>query len=78
MSKSKIIVLNFGGQYDQLIVRRVRELGVYAELHNCDTNLDEINLDNLAGIILTGGPQSVNDENSLRTCLLYTSPSPRD
>ncbi len=67
MSKSKIIVLNFGGQYDQLIVRRVRELGVYAELHNCDTNLDEINLDNLAGIILTGGPQSVNDENSLRT-----------
>lgn len=64
MKKEKILVLNFGGQYDQLIVRRVREMGVYAELHECDTNLSEINLDNLAGIILTGGPQSVNDSES--------------
>ena len=64
MKKEKILVLNFGGQYDQLIVRRVREMGVYAELHECDSNLSEINLDNLAGIILTGGPQSVNDSES--------------
>lgn len=67
MSLNKIFVLNFGGQTDQLIVRRVRELGVYAELHPCDVNLDTLDLDGFAGIILTGGPQSVNDENSLKT-----------
>ena len=66
MSLNKIIVLNFGGQYDQLIVRRVRELGVYAELHSCDVDIDTLDLDGLAGIILTGGPQSVNDKDSLR------------
>lgn len=67
MSLNKIIVLNFGGQTDQLIVRRVRELGVYAELHPCDVDIDSLDLEGLAGIILTGGPQSVNDKNSLRT-----------
>lgn len=66
MSLNKIIVLNFGGQTDQLIVRRVRELGVYAELHPCDVDIDSLDLDDLAGVILTGGPQSVNDENSLK------------
>ena len=66
MSLNKIIVLNFGGQYDQLIVRRIREIGVYAELHPCDVDIDTLDLDGLAGIILTGGPQSVNDEDSLR------------
>lgn len=66
MSLNKIIVLNFGGQTDQLIVRRVRELGVYAELHPCDVDLDSLDLEGLAGIILTGGPQSVNDKDSLR------------
>lgn len=66
MSKSKIIVLNFGGQYDQLIVRRVRELGVYTELHDCDTDLSKIDMKELAGIILTGGPQSVFDQTSLK------------
>lgn len=66
MSLNKIIVLNFGGQYDQLIVRRVRELGVYAELHSCDVDIDKLDLEGLAGIILTGGPQSVNDKDSLR------------
>ena len=66
MSLNKIIVLNFGGQTDQLIVRRVRELGVYAELHPCDVDIDSLDLEGLAGIILTGGPQSVNDKESLR------------
>ena len=67
MSLSKILVLNFGGQTDQLIVRRVRELGVFAELHPCDVDIDTLDLDNLAGIILTGGPQSINDKESLKT-----------
>lgn len=66
MKKDKIIVLNFGGQYDQLIVRRVREMGVYAELFDCDTKIEDIDFENVAGIILTGGPQSVNDKNSLK------------
>ena len=66
MSLNKIFVLNFGGQTDQLIVRRVRELGVYAELHPCDVDIDSLDLENLAGIILTGGPQSVNDNDSLK------------
>ncbi len=66
MSLNKIIVLDFGGQTDQLIVRRVRELGVYAELHPCDITMDSLDLEGLAGIILSGGPQSVNDKESLR------------
>ena len=66
MKKDKIIVLNFGGQYDQLIVRRVREMGVYAELFDCDTPASDLPLEGVAGIILTGGPQSVNDKNSLK------------
>ena len=64
MSKEKILVLNFGGQTDQLIVRRVREMGVFAEIHECDIDINELDLTNLAGIILTGGPQSVNNEDS--------------
>ena len=66
MSKEKILVLNFGGQYDQLIVRRVREMGVYAELHECDEAIENIDTTNLCGIILTGGPQSVNSSDSPR------------
>lgn len=62
MSKSKIIVLDFGGQYDQLIVRRIREMNVFAELHSCDVDLDSLDLTDLSGIILTGGPQSVYAE----------------
>lgn len=66
MAKTKIVVLNFGGQYDQLIVRRVRELGVYAELQDSDVDLNKLDLQNLSGFILTGGPQSVFDEKSLK------------
>lgn len=54
-----IIVLDFGGQYNQLIVRRVREAGVYCELLACDTPIEKLKRDGLVGVILTGGPQSV-------------------
>lgn len=60
----KIIVLDFGGQYNQLIVRRIREAGVYCEIFPCDTAVDTWKGDDLKGIILTGGPQSVYDEQS--------------
>lgn len=57
----KIIVLDFGSQYNQLIVRKVRKLGVYSELLPYDTDLSKI--DNIKGIILSGGPKSVYDND---------------
>ena len=59
-----IIVLDFGGQYNQLIARRVRECGVYCEVKSYKTPIDEIKAKNPKGIIFTGGPNSVYDEKS--------------
>ncbi|MBK5252856.1 MAG: glutamine-hydrolyzing GMP synthase [Peptostreptococcaceae bacterium] len=59
-----ILVLDFGGQYNQLIARRVREFNVYCEVHNYDISIDEIKAKNPKGIVLTGGPNSVYEENS--------------
>lgn len=64
MSQELIIVLDFGGQYKQLIARRVRECNVYCEIHPYTTPLDEIKAKNPKGIILTGGPASVYNEDS--------------
>ena len=61
----KILVLDFGGQYDQLIARRVREQGVFAEIKPYNRiSLDEIKEAGYKGIIFTGGPNSVYDESS--------------
>lgn len=61
----KILVLDFGGQYDLLIARRVREQGVYAEIKPYNKiTLDEIKKEGYKGIIFTGGPNSVYDEKS--------------
>ena len=63
----KILVLDFGGQYDLLIARRVRERGVYAEIKPYDKiKLDEIAREGYKGIIFTGGPNSVYDPASPR------------
>jgi len=59
-----ILVLNFGGQYTNLIARRVRDLGVYSEVKPCDTPLREIGKLNPDGIILSGGPASVYEHNA--------------
>ena len=64
MAHEMIIVLDFGGQYNQLIARRVRECGVYCEVKSYKTPIDEIKAKNPKGIIFTGGPNSVYDENS--------------
>ena len=61
----KIIVLDFGSQYNQLIARRIREFGVYSELHPGDMKLDEIlAMKDVKGIVFSGGPNSVYDENA--------------
>ncbi len=64
MANQLCIVLDFGGQYNQLIARRVRECGVYCEIRNYQTPIDEIRQLDPAGIIFTGGPNSVYDESS--------------
>ena len=60
----KILVLDFGGQYNQLIARRVREQNVFAEVKPYKITLDEIKNAGYKGIIFTGGPNSVYDEQS--------------
>ena len=54
-----VIILDFGGQYKELIARRVRELGVYCEIWPCDTPLEKIRAANPIGVIFTGGPDNV-------------------
>ncbi|WOV93825.1 MAG: glutamine-hydrolyzing GMP synthase [Candidatus Nitrosoabyssus spongiisocia] len=60
----KIIVLDFGSQYSHLICRRIRELSVYAELVDPNISMDTIQKDNVKGIILSGGPNSVYDKGA--------------
>lgn len=62
--QQKILILDFGSQYTQLIARRVRESHVYCELHSHDMRLDEIRSFAPSGIILSGGPKSVYEEGA--------------
>ena len=64
MASQMILVLDFGGQYNQLIARRVRECSVYCEVKPYTTSLEEIKALNPIGIIFTGGPNSVYDPAS--------------
>ena len=66
MKEEIVIVLDFGGQYNQLIARRVRECNVYCEVHPYTISLDQIKEMNPKGIIFTGGPNSVYKEESPR------------
>ncbi len=59
-----VVVLDFGGQYNRLIARRVRENNVYSEVFPYTLSLEEIKKKNPAGIILTGGPNSVNEKDA--------------
>ena len=62
----RILILDFGSQYTQLIARRVREIGVYCELWAWDVTEEQIKGFNPTGIILAGGPESVTENNSPR------------
>ncbi|MFG5977056.1 glutamine-hydrolyzing GMP synthase [Salmonella enterica subsp. enterica serovar Montevideo] len=64
--KHRILILDFGSQYTQLVARRVRELGVYCELWAWDVTEAQIRDFNPSGIILSGGPESTTEENSPR------------
>lgn len=64
MKKELILVLDFGGQYNQLIARRIRECNVYCEVHPYNLSIEKIREMNPKGIIFTGGPNSVYGENS--------------
>jgi len=65
LQQETILVLDFGGQYNQLIARRVRECNVYAIVRPCTISLNEIKAMNPKGIILTGGPESVYKKSAL-------------
>ena len=64
MKKELVIVIDFGGQYNQLVARRVRECNVYCEIYSYKTDLEKIKAMNPKGIILTGGPNSCYEADS--------------
>ena len=64
MEREKVIVLDFGGQYNQLVARRVRECNVYCEIYSYKTDIEKIKQLNPKGIILTGGPNSCYEEGA--------------
>ncbi|CAK8053726.1 GMP synthase [Eupransor demetentiae] len=63
-SLDKVLVLDYGSQYNQLITRRIREMGVFSELRSNKMTLDEIKAYNPKAIILSGGPKSVYDDDA--------------
>lgn len=65
LHSDRILILDFGSQFTQLIARRVREAGVYCEIHSCDKKGAEIQSWNPSGVILSGGPESVIGEETL-------------
>lgn len=62
--QQKILIIDFGSQYTQLIARRIREIKVYSEIHSNNYSLDNIEKDKPNGIILSGGPMSVYENGS--------------
>ena len=62
----KILILDFGSQYTQLIARRVREANVYSEIHPFDISSDDIQAFNPKAIVLSGGPESVTIESDIK------------
>ncbi len=62
--KEKVVVIDFGGQYNQLVARRVRECNVYCEIYSYKTDIEKIKAMNPKGIILTGGPNSCYEPDS--------------
>ncbi|MCR5153775.1 MAG: glutamine-hydrolyzing GMP synthase [Lachnospiraceae bacterium] len=66
MDKETVLVIDFGGQYNQLVARRVRECNVYCEIYSYKTDIEKIKAMNPKGIILTGGPSSCYEEGAAK------------
>ncbi len=64
MNRETVIVIDFGGQYNQLVARRIRECNVYCEIYSYKTDIEKIKEMNPKGIILTGGPNSCYEPDS--------------
>ena len=64
MDRELVIVIDFGGQYNQLVARRVRECNVYCEIYSYKTDIEKIKEMNPKGIILTGGPNSCYEDGA--------------
>src|SRR6201993_4555658 len=64
LHSEKILILDFGSQYTQLIARRIRELHVYCEIHPCTMPLAQIKAFAPKGIVLSGGPMSVEEKGA--------------
>ena len=78
MKKELVIVIDFGGQYNQLVARRVRECNVYCEIYSYKTDLEKIKAMNPKGIILTGGPNTwYSGAWALLRCTAYDACSRR-
>ena len=67
MKRETVIVLDFGGQYNQLIARRVRECNVYCEIYSYKTDIEKIKEIQPKGIIFTGGPNSARRKSRSST-----------
>ena len=65
LHSDRILILDFGSQFTQLIARRVREAGVYCEIHSCDQSAQAISDWKPSGVILSGGPESVTADETL-------------
>ncbi|MFL2760851.1 MAG: glutamine-hydrolyzing GMP synthase, partial [Gammaproteobacteria bacterium] len=66
LTSEKIIILDFGSQYTQLIARRIREVGVYSEILPHNVSFKKLIALNPAGLIMSGGPESVNTKKALK------------
>ena len=64
IKEDRILIIDYGSQYSQLIARRVREAGVFCEMYPYDIDTSRIEAFGAKGVILSGGPESVHDENS--------------
>ena len=71
MNRETVIVIDFGGQYNQLVARRVRECNVYCEIYSYKTDIEKIKSMNPKGIILTGGTAATKQIHRLiqKSCL---------
>ena len=64
IEQEKIVILDYGSSYNQLLTRTIRQFGMYSELHPHTISADELKNMNAAGIILSGGPKSVSDADA--------------